>query len=281
VAVLGVLLAGRRHEFASALTSAPLLLLGATALLQVVALLSRTEAWHRTIESAGGTVARRVLYRASSMQVLGGMLNSQLGVAARIAALRHASPELSPQVPTLVAAEFPILAIEGALAALTSFTLIGPLGLPWWLPVVAIAVISLVSAGMRHLAVRKTRELWRGLSVLRSLGGLSRVVALVLVAVFAQIFRNWMLLHAVGVHASFFDAIAVLIAVVTLGQLPLGPSVGAASAVLILGSDGVAATAAAGVLLTATGAAGGLLFAGWAAADHLWVVAHRPRLVAS
>ena len=59
-----------------------------------------------------------------------------------------------------------------------------------------------------------------------------------LVAVFAQIFRNWLLLHAVGVDASFFDAIAVLIAVVTLAQLPVGPSVGAAAAVLILGSDG-------------------------------------------
>jgi hypothetical protein len=53
------------------------------------------------------------------------------------------------------------------------------------------------------------------------------------------------LLHAVGVDASFFDAIAVLIAVVTLSQLPVGPSVGAAAAVLILRQDGVAATAAA------------------------------------
>ena len=60
---------------------------------------------------------------------------------------------------------------------------------------------------------------------------------------FAQIFRNWLLLHGVGVDASFFDAIAVLIAVVTLAQLPVGPSVGAAAAVLILGSDGVAAAA--------------------------------------
>ena len=36
-------------------------------------------------------------------------------------------------MPTLIAAEFPILAVEATLAALTSFTLIGPLGLPWWL----------------------------------------------------------------------------------------------------------------------------------------------------
>jgi len=70
--------------------------------------------------------------------------------------------------------------------------------------------------------------------------------------VFCQIFRNWMLLHAVGVDASFFDAVAVLIAVVALGQLPAGPGAGAASVVLILGRHGVAAAAAAGAIMTVT-----------------------------
>ena len=269
-AVLAFVLAGRRHEFVAALSDAALWVLAVAALLQIVALLARSEAWHLTIEAAGGTVARRILYRASSFQVLGSVINGQLGVAARIAALRRSSPTVSPQVPTLIAAEFPILAVEATLAALTSFTLVGPLGLPWWLPIIVLAVIATASAGLRHLALRKGRELWRGLAVLRSLQGGSRVIGLVLVAVFAQILRNWMLLHAVGVDASFFDAIAVLIAVVTLGQLPVGPSVGAAAAVLILGSDGVAAAAAAGVLMTVTGTIGGLCFAAWAGADRLW-----------
>ena len=274
-AVLVFLLAGRRDEFAAALSGAPWWVLVATVLVQIVGLLARSEAWHLTIQAAGGTVDRRILYRASSVQVLGGVLNAQVGVAARIAALRRSSPVVSPQVPTLIAAEFPILAIEAALAALTSFTLIAPLGLPWWLPLVAIGVIALASTGLRHLALRKGRELWHGLAVLRSLRGGSLVVAFVLVAVFAQIFRNWLLLHAVGVDASLFDAIAVLIAVVTLAQLPVGPSVGAAAAVLILGSDGVAAAAAAGVLMTATGTVGGLCFAGWAAGDRVWYGSRR------
>jgi uncharacterized membrane protein YbhN (UPF0104 family) len=277
-AILAFLLAGRREEFATALSDASAWVLAVTVLLQIVALLARSEAWHLTIEAAGGTVARRVLYRASSMQVLGGVINGHLGVAARIAALRRSSPMVSPQVPTLIAAEFPILAVEATLAALTSFTLIGPLGLPWWLPLIAVAVIATASAGLRHLALSKGRELWSGLAVLRSLRGGSRVVGLVLVAVFAQIFRNWLMLHAVGVDASFFDAIAVLIALVTLAQLPVGPSVGAAAAVLILGSDGVAAAAAAGVLLTATGTVGGLCFAAWAGADRLWSGSRRAAL---
>ena len=277
-AVLAFLLAGRRDEFAAALSATPASVLAATVLLQVGGLLARSEAWHLTIEAAGATVERRVLYRASSMQVLGSVINTQLGVAARIAALRRSSPAVSPQVPTLIAAEFPILAVEAMLGALASFTLIAPLGLPWWLPLICLAMVGAASAGLRQLALRKGRELWSGLAVLRRLGAGSRVIGFVLAAVLAQVFRNWLLLHAVGVDASFFDAIAVLIAVAALAQLPVGPSVGAAAAVLILGSDGVAAAAAAGVLMTVTGTVGGLCFAGWAGADRLWSVISGVRL---
>jgi hypothetical protein len=41
--------------------------------------------------------------------------------------------------------------------------------------------------------------------------------------------------------------------------------------VLILGGGGIAAVAAAGVLLTATGAAGALSYAAWALGDRAWV----------
>src|ERR687883_356143 len=175
-AVLRLVGLGRRHRT---------LLTIVGSLATAVALVSRSEAWHLTIEAAGGSVSRRVLYRASSMQVLGGTFNSHLGVAARIAALRRSSPMVSPQVPTLIAAEFPILAIEGGLAALTSFTLIGPLGLPWWLPVAIVIAAAAISAGLRHLAVNKGRELWNGLAVLRSAHGGTRVFAFVFVAVLA------------------------------------------------------------------------------------------------
>jgi uncharacterized membrane protein YbhN (UPF0104 family) len=271
--VLGAILWGRRDEFSTALSSASIGILLAAAGLQLVALLARSEAWHICIEAAGGTVARRVLYRASSMGYVGSLLNAQVGTAARIGALRRSSPVESPGVSTLIAAEFPILAVEATLAALTSFTLVVPLGLPWWLPLVCFAVVLALSAGLRHLALREGRLLWSGLAVLRNLRGGGRLVAFVLVAVFAQVARNWMLLHAVGVDASLLDAIAVLIAMVVLTQLPIGPSTGAAAAVLILGHDGVAAVAAAGVLSTATGIVGGLTFAAWAGADRL--LAHR------
>src|ERR1700754_4827583 len=86
--VLVAMLARRRDEFTTALTSASIGILLIAMLLQIVALLARSEAWHRTIEAAGGSIERRVLFRASSMQVLGSVINGQLGVAARVAALR-------------------------------------------------------------------------------------------------------------------------------------------------------------------------------------------------
>jgi hypothetical protein len=233
---------------------------------------TRTEAWRVCVGAAGGTVGRRCLFRAASTGYVGAQLNSQIGTAVRIGALRRTGGDRCPRVPALIAAEVPIITIEAVLAALTSFTLVGPLGLPWWVPLVLFAFAVLLIVGLRKVAGRWREGVWSGLAVLRNLRGRNAVVALILVAVFAQIARNWLMLEAVGVDASLFDAIAVLIAMVTLAQLPIGPSVGAAAVVLILGANGPALAAAAGVLLTATGTAGALAFATWAGLDRLWML---------
>ena len=264
---LALLLLGKWDELETGVAGAPLAIVAAAVSLQLLALVARSEAWHACVHASGGRVGRRTLYRASSMGFVGGLLHTQLGTAARIAALRRSAPEESPRVPALVGAELPILIVEGGLAALTSFTLVGPLGLPWWTPLLCLAAVGGASVALRTLAATGVRWLRSGLAVMRTLGGGARLVGFVLVAVFAQVARNWLLLHAVGVDASLFDAIAVLIAVVSLGQLPFGLSVGAAASVLILGPQGVAAAAAAGVLLTATGTVGGLAFAAWGALD--------------
>jgi hypothetical protein len=270
--VLAYVLADRREAFATALRAVPLWILLVASALQLLALVSRTEAWRVCVAAAGGTVRRRCLFRAAAMGYLGSQLNSQVGTAARIGALRRAAPAQCPRVPALIAAEVPILAIEAGLAALTSFTLVGPLGLPWWLPLALFAAAGLLVAALGNAARRWRGGFWSGLAVLRCARGRSRVFALVLVAVFAQIGRNWLMLRAVGVDASVLDATAVLIAMVTLSQLPVGPSVGAAAVVLILGVHGAPLAAAAGVLLTATGTLGALTYAGWAGIDRAWML---------
>lgn len=260
-------LAGRWHEFANAAAGAPWWMLASAAMLQTLALLARSEAWNVSVRAAGGTVGRRRLYRAASLGYVGNIANGELGFAMRIAALRRSAPGQTPRALTLAATEVPILLVEAMMAALTSFTLVGPLGLPRWAPVAVFGLTVVALLGLRRLARRRQRGAWRGLAVMRDARARNLIVAFVFVVIGTQIARNWLLLHASGVNVSVFDATAVLIAVASLGVLPLGPSVGAGSAVLILGADGVPAVAAAGVLLTATGAVGALAFGCWALAD--------------
>ena len=168
------------------------------------------------------------------------------------------------------AAEVPIVAVEATLAAVFMFTLVGPLDLPFWIPILVIMGMLCSLVGLRRVARRRRTGIWLGLAALRDLRGRERLIALVVLGVVAQIARNLLVLHAVGVNTSVFNAIAVLIISVSLSPLPVGAGVGATATVLILGAHGVAATAAGGVLLTVTGTVGALCYAGWACGDHVW-----------
>ncbi|MGZ6575921.1 MAG: hypothetical protein ACXVHJ_33550 [Solirubrobacteraceae bacterium] len=266
--LVGFVLAGRRAQFIAALRTAPISLLALAMLLQILALLARSEAWNICVRAAGGTVTRRLLFRAAGVGYLASVLNASVGMAARIVSLRRVAPEASPHVPALVAAEVPIITVEVALAAIFSFTLVAPLGIPWWLPAIAIGIMAAAVAALRMVSKRHRTGLWAGLAVVRNRGRV-RMIAFVLLAVCAQIARNWLMLHAIGVNVSVLDAMALLIAMFSLGQLPLGPSIGPPAAVLILGANGVAATAAAGVMLTVTGTLGSLCYATWAITDRI------------
>jgi uncharacterized membrane protein YbhN (UPF0104 family) len=263
-------LAGHRDDFLTALRSAPLWILGIAVALHVFWLVARSEAWSVCIQAAGGRCGRRRLYRASSVGYLGNIFNGQFGLAVRIAALRRSAPKDSPKASVLVAAELPVVVIEAALAAIFAFTLVGPLGVPWWVPLICFAFMVSVIAGLQRVARHRREGFWKGLAVLRGFDGGSRIIALVIVAVLVQIARNWLLLNVTGVDASVLDSMALLIGLAVVGLFPVGPSLGAAAAVLILGTGGAAAAAAAGALLTVTAAVGAICFAAWALADRLW-----------
>jgi uncharacterized membrane protein YbhN (UPF0104 family) len=268
-AALVVGLWDKRGDFGAAFGDASLVILGAAVLLQVIWLIARSEAWHVCVGAAGGEVNRRRLYRAASVGYLGNIFNSNFGLAVRIAALRRSAPKDSPRPSVLVAAELPILVVEGALAALMSFTLVGPLGVPWWVPLVCFAVALGLICGLTRLVRHRREGFWKGLAVMRGLQSRNAIIGLVVFAVSAQVLRNWLVLEGIGVEISIFDAVALLIGAAAIGLLPVGPSLGAATAVLILGANGAGAVAAAGALLTATAAVGALCFASWALVDRL------------
>jgi hypothetical protein len=144
-------------------------------------------------------------------------------------------------------------------------------------PAIIIMLMVGLVAVLRRVSDRYRTGLGAGLAVLR-MQSRGRLITFALLAVCAQVLRNWLMLHAIGVHVSIFDSMALLIVMFTVGQLPIGPSTGPAATVLILGAHGVAATAAAGVLVTLTGIIGSLIFAGWATTDS---IVNRRRTVAA
>jgi uncharacterized membrane protein YbhN (UPF0104 family) len=91
--VLAFVIAGRGGQFIAALHTAPISLLALAVLLQIVALLARSEAWNVCVRAAGGTVSRRVLFRAAAVGYVASVINGSFGMAARIASLRRAAPQ--------------------------------------------------------------------------------------------------------------------------------------------------------------------------------------------
>jgi uncharacterized membrane protein YbhN (UPF0104 family) len=278
VGVLVLVLAGRWGQFASAAAGAPWWTLTAAVALQTASLLARSESWNVCVHAAGATVDRRRVYRAAGVGYVGNIVNGELGFALRIAALRRGAPRETPRTLVLAATEIPIVLTEVSLAALFSFTLVAPLGVPWWAPLVAFGAILAAIAALARLPGRHPSGWWQGLTALSEPRARIRVATFVALAVTTQIARNWLMLRASGVHASVLDATAVLIALAVLGVLPIGPGVGATAMVLILGANGVADVSAAGVLLTATGALGALAYGGWALTDRLWTTQRTRRL---
>jgi uncharacterized membrane protein YbhN (UPF0104 family) len=267
-ALLAYVLAGRGAQFSAALRTAPITLLALSVLLQIGALLARTEAWTICVRAAGATVNRRVLFRSAALGCIASIVNGSVGMAVRVASVRRAAPETTPRASALVAAEVPIITVELALVAIFSFTLVAPLGVPLWVPAVIIALMTGLVMGLHRFSDRHRTGLGAGLAVLR-MKGRGRLITFALLAVCAQVLRNWLMLHAIGVHVSIFDSMALLIVMFTVGQLPIGPSTGPAATVLILGAHGIAAAAAAGVLVTLTGIIGSLTFAAWAIFDRI------------
>src|SRR5919204_3070547 len=135
----------------------------------------------------------------------------------------HKPPADSPAPTVLIAAELPIVVVEVSLAALTSFTLVGPLGVPWWVPLLCFAFGLSVIAGLTRVARDRREGFWKGFAVMRGLQGRSSIVGLVAFALCAQIARNWLVLHGIGVDASVLDATALLIGVAVVGFVPLRP----------------------------------------------------------
>jgi uncharacterized membrane protein YbhN (UPF0104 family) len=277
VAVACFVLAGHGAAFLAALGGVSWWTLVLAVGLHVVAVVARSEAWTVSVRAAGASVSRRCCYQVASLGFAANVLAPSLGTAVRIWTVRRMKPEAAPPASALVTAEVPVLATQALFCAAMSFAFIGRLGVPWWLPVLAVCATAGMLAALPRLARAHAHGFWRGLAALRTRGDRSRVAGCVAVTVVCETGRTVLLLHAAGLAASVLDATALRMGSGLLAVLPIGPGSGAGAAMLIFGAGGVGAAAAAGVLLTATGLVADLGFAAWGVAD----LTSRARLAAA
>jgi hypothetical protein len=264
-----VALASHRDAFVGAIHDVPLVTLLLAAGLHVVTVVARSEAWAVSVRAAGGTLRRRGAYQIASLSFAANVVSPSLGTAVRIWALRTIARDEAPSAPELVAAEVPVLAIQMLATAVMSVSLVGPLGVPWWTPLLVLAGATALFAVACRVA-RRSGGPWRGLAALRCGRTRCRIAGSIAVIAACETTRNLLVLHAVGLHAGPLDAMALLVGAGLLGALPIGPGTSAGAAMLIFGAGGMGPAAAAGVLLTATGFAADLGYAAWGAGDMLW-----------
>ena len=153
-----------RHgpQFADAVRRVSFSALLIAAGLHVVTVVARSEAWTVSLRAAGGRLERRSIYQVASLGFAANMLSTALGTAVRIWALRRKAADQVPSAPALVAAEAPIVALQLVVTAIMSVSLIGPLGMPWWIAPALLGGAVAVVALLARLAGRANGP-WQGL----------------------------------------------------------------------------------------------------------------------
>ncbi len=264
---VGIYFLIRSHlgDIGQTLLAIPIEVIGAVVILQILTMVGRSEVWRLCIGACNGKMPATPVYAANAFTQLANSMNQYLGSIVRIIVLRKLEPERSPKVGQLFVTNLPAYIVEAFVASILLAISSATLGLAWWIPVVAISAVLVISGLLYHIRHRfKHRPSALGLNALTSLPHLTKIVAITSVVLVLQVLRIWLVLMAVGLNPSLFAAVAVLIGIGILSALPIGPSTGPAATLAVFGSASVATAAAAGIAIAATTLIGILVFALWA-----------------
>jgi len=261
--LIGWLCADRSDDILAALTTFPLWGFGAAVALHVATLVLRSEAWGLALASIeGDPLPRRWVHGASSAAFLAGAAQSQAALPTRVALLRRLAGARAPRPAQICMADVPIFALEiCATSALLLAAAIAGL-VPAWVAPAAFALGLAVLLAARHAAERLPRRpMVRGLAVLVDRRRRGPLVALVAGLCGLTVARVWLVLlvcelpHDLGHVASVFAALGVF------GLLPFGPGAPAGATLAVVGTAGVGAAVAAGLVLGATSITAVFLYA--------------------
>jgi len=251
-------------DVAAALGSVPAwAIIGAVAM-HTATLVLRSEAWRLTLAAAGGdSLSRAVVHGSNAAAFVAGALHSQTALPARVALLRRLAGERAPRPGQICVADVPIFALElCATAALLVAAVLLAGREPWWIAPGAFALALAVLLGARIAPERFAhRPIVCGLAILADRRRRGLLVVLVTAVVALTVARVWLILAVCGLPHELGEIAWVFAALGVFGLLPLGPGAPPSATLAAIGTAGVGAAVAAGLLLSASGIIAVLVYA--------------------
>lgn len=261
--VMAYLLAHNGQQIKQAAQRATVGQMALVTVLAWVTLITRTEAVVACLTAMGARPRRIDIHAANSLTFLAALINHYVSSVVRAALMRRLDRERSPTIPQMIMVDTSTTLIEGLLVGVLIVVSAGALKVAWWVPVLILAAgcagVALALAARRRFS---HYQLLRGLDVLAHSRQRTVVAALMMIVIVTQVGRTFIVLDAVGLHPSLLQAVATFVAAGVLSSLFAGPGAGTAGGPLIVfGHASLAASAAAGLVLSITTLLAGLLYA--------------------
>lgn len=262
VAGIAALVAARGPQVAAALAALPWPPLAAAALLHMVTLACRSEAWAISLGAVSGErMPRRPVHAANGAAFAAGSLVTHCALPVRIAVVRRLAPSRAPRIGQIAIADVPILLLEliAAAGVLAAAALVGASS-PWLALGAALLGAAALFAARRAADRFAHRSLAGGLAILSDLRRRAALAALVATITVLTVARLDLLLAAGGLPYGPGEVAALFCAAGVLGLLPLGVGASPAAALATAGASGLAAALAVGLAIAATSVIGVLLY---------------------
>jgi hypothetical protein len=276
IGVLVYLVASHGDQVSAATSRVSLWDLVIVTVLALITFLARTEAVLACLAAMGNPPSRRDLHAANSLTMLAAMINHYISAGVRGALVRRIDPRRAPTIPQMILVDASASLIEGMLVLILIIISASALKLAWWLPV--LLLIGGVGAFATALVVRRRfteRAVFRGLDVLAHSRQRTAVAGLMVIVIACQVIRTMTVLTAVGLHPSLLQAVATFVAAGVLSSLFAGPGVGTASApLLVFGHSSIAASTAAGLVLSGSALLAAVIYSLLGGPVFLWRLRH-------
>lgn len=252
--------------------------LAALALLHLLALVLRAEAWGRCVDAAGAPLDNRLLHSSSSLRFLADTIVPtyigawvRIGIVRRYDAARAAEPGATP-TPTIgqmFTADALMLIVEAVLTVgLVTLAVLTSSLEWWWIGVFALAVVFLLLMVRWFFGRYQEREFAKTARVLQNSNERYRLAALLAVVLTVQPVRFYIAFKALGLDPSMSDALLAFLLTTVFNALPIGPGPSSiAASAALFGGQGIDLAAMAGIVLLGSAIVAALIYSVYGAIE--------------